>query len=78
MNKNLAFGKENFIIIGIAVVIITIGFILMSGGGSANPTDFNPQIFSSRRIIVAPIVTMIGFVLMIYGILKRNKDKENN
>jgi uncharacterized membrane protein len=77
MNKNLAFGKENFIIIGIAVVIITIGFILMSGGGSANPTDFNPQIFSSQRIIVAPIVTMIGFVLMIYGIVKRSKDKEN-
>ena len=51
-------------------------FMLMSGGGSQDPTGFNPEIFSSRRIVVAPAVTVIGFVLMIFGILKNSKNKE--
>ena len=42
----------------------------------SNPTGFNPEIFSSRRIVVAPAVTVIGFVLMIFGILKNSKNKE--
>lgn len=67
--KDFAFGKENFILIAVSVVIIAIGFMLMSGGGSADPAGFNPEIFSSRRIVVAPAVTVIGFVLMIVGIL---------
>ena len=68
--RDFAFGKENFILIAVAVAVIAIGFMLMSGGGSQDPTGFNPEIFSSRRIVVAPAVTVIGFVLMIFGILK--------
>ena len=68
--RDFAFGKENFILIAVAVAIIAIGFMLMSGGGSQDPTGFNPEIFSSRRIVVAPAVTVIGFVLMIFGILR--------
>ena len=68
--RDFAFGKENFILIAVAVAVIAIGFMLMSGGG------FNPEIFSSRRIVVAPAVTVIGFVLMIFGILKNSKNKE--
>ncbi len=74
--RDFAFGKENFILIAIAVVVITIGFILMGGGRSAEPTGFNPDIFSTRRIVVAPVVTMIGFIFMIVGILRSSKNKE--
>ena len=72
--RDFAFGKENFILIAVAVAVIAIGFMLMSG--SQDPTGFNPEIFSSRRIVVAPAVTVIGFVLMIFGILKNSKNKE--
>lgn len=71
--RDFAFGKENFILIAIAVVVIAIGFVLMSGGGAEEVTGFNAEIFSSRRIVVAPVVTLIGFVLMFVGILKNSK-----
>jgi spore maturation protein SpmA len=77
MNKDFAFGKENFIWIGIAIVCIISGFALMSGGGSTDGISFNPAIFSKQRIVVAPIVTMVGFILMVYGILKGGKRQEN-
>lgn len=74
--RDFAFGKENFILIAVAVAVIAIGFVLMSGGGSAEPTGFNPEIFSTRRIVIAPVVTVIGFGLMIVGILKNSKGKD--
>ena len=59
MNKrNLAFGKANFILLAVGIAIVVIGFILMSGG-SSNETVFDPSIFSTRRIKVAPVVTFI-------------------
>lgn len=73
--RDFAFGKENFILITVAVVCIVFGFLLMSGGGSGDST-FNPEIFSARRVVVAPVVTVIGFVMMIFGILWNTKDKE--
>jgi len=75
--KNFVFGKENFIILAISIVIIIIGFWLMSGGKTTEETGFDPSIFSARRIIVAPIVTMIGFGLVILAILKKPKNIEN-
>ena len=54
---------------GASLLLILIGFILMSGGQSEDPTAFSPEIFSSRRIVVAPIVCLSGFILMIYAIL---------
>ena len=65
--------KRDFAFAG-AVVLIIIGFILMSGGGSGDDT-FNPAIFDARRIVVAPIVTVIGFIAVVYGILKKSNDK---
>ena len=76
--RDFAFGKENFLIIAIAVVFIIIGFVLMSGGGSADGVSFNPEIFSARRIVVAPIVTVFGFTLVIVGIMKKPKDAVKN
>lgn len=71
--KNFALGRQNFIIIAVSVLIIVIGFVLMSGAGSSEEA-FNPDIFSARRIKVAPVVCFFGFLLMIYGIIKRPKD----
>ena len=73
--RDFAFGKENFILIAAAVAVIIIGFVLMSGGGSGDTTSFNPEIFSARRIVIAPAVALFGFILMIFGILKNSKDK---
>lgn len=70
--RDFAFGKENFVWIGISVLCIVLGFVLMSGGGSGD-YSFNPEIFSARRVVVAPVVTVAGFALMIFGILKTNK-----
>ena len=67
--KDFALGKLNFLLIAVSVLLIVVGFILMSGGGSTDGVSFNPEIFSKRRIAVAPIVTMVGFILMVFGIL---------
>lgn len=75
-NKNFAFGKENFILIAVSIVFIVAGFMLMSGGGSTDGVSFNPEIFSTRRIVVAPVVTLIGFCLMVFAIVYQSKDKK--
>ena len=73
--KKFAFGKENFIWLAISVAVIIIGFILVSGGKTTEETGFDPSIFNTRRLLVAPIVIMTGFGLVIYAILKKPKDK---
>jgi uncharacterized membrane protein len=72
--KDFAFGKENFILIAVAVVLIIVGFALMSGGGSPDGVSFNYAIFSKQRIVVAPVVTVLGFALVVVGILIKPKD----
>lgn len=74
--RNFAFGKMNFILLAIGVVIVVIGFILMSGSGSTE-TEFNPEIFSIRRIKVAPIVCLFGFLFIVYAILHKPTDSNN-
>ncbi len=75
--KSFAFGKENFILLVVSILIIIIGFWLMSGGKTTEETGFDPSIFSQRRIVIAPIVTMIGFFLVVWAILKKPKDKDS-
>ena len=72
--NNLAFTKKNYILLAIGMVIIIAGMILMSGSGSTEEA-FNPDIFSVRRIKVAPAVCFAGFVFMIYGIMAKQKNK---
>ena len=75
MDKNkVAFDKTNFILLGIGMAIIILGFLLMTGPGSTEGV-FEPDIFSVRRIKVAPAVCFFGFVFMIYGILHKPKTK---
>jgi len=71
--KNLAFDRINFILMAVSMAIIVIGFVLMSGGGSDDFT-FDPEIFSARRIRVAPVVCFVGFVSMIYAVIRKPKD----
>lgn len=65
----MTYGRKNYILIGLSIAIIVIGFALMSGGGSEDPNVFNPEIFSTRRIVIAPAVCLVGFLLMIVAIL---------
>lgn len=70
------FGKRNYKFMFIGLAFIAIGFILMSGGGSDDPNVFNPQIFSWRRIRLAPTLVLIGFGFQIYAILINPKKKD--
>lgn len=67
------FEKVNYKILLIGLAVIAIGFILMSGGGSDDPNVFNEEIFSFRRIRLAPTVVLIGFGITIYSIIKNPK-----
>lgn len=67
--------KINYILIAVAVAVIIIGFVLMTGSPST-AIEYNPDIFSFRRITLAPIVCLIGFLLVIVGIMYKPKEKE--
>lgn len=71
--KNLAFNKTNFIFLAAGMLIVIIGFILMGGSGSTE-TAFDPDIFSTRRIKVAPVICFVGFVSIIFAIIHKPKD----
>ena len=67
------FDKINYKILLIGIAVIALGFILMSGGGSDDPTIFNEDVFSFRRIRLAPTTVLIGFGITVYAILKNPK-----
>jgi len=73
--STFVFGKKNYKWMFIGLGCITLGFILMAGGGSDDPNVFNPDIFSWRRIRLAPTLVLIGFGVQVYAILL-NPDKE--
>jgi len=71
-NPGFALGRENYIYLIIGFVIIIAGFILMMGGKSADPNVFNEkEIFSARRITVAPVIVLFGFAFEIWAIMKK-------
>ena len=63
--------RRNYIILAVGFAVILLGFILMAGGGSDSPDQFNYAMFSWRRITLAPILVIAGFVTEIFGIMKR-------
>jgi membrane-bound ClpP family serine protease len=73
--RDFAFGRMNYILLAVGVVVVVIGFLLMAGGGSTNEA-YDPEIFSARRIKVAPIVCLLGFMSMIYAVVHKPKDNE--
>ena len=70
--KDFAFGRMNYILLAVGMAVVIIGFLLMSGSGSSD-TTYDPDIFSARRIKVAPVVCLLGFVSMIYAVVHRTK-----
>ena len=70
--KNFAFDRMNYILLAIGMAIVILGFILMSGSGSTE-SSYDPDIFSARRIKLAPVVCLVGFVSMIYAVIRKPK-----
>ena len=75
MKEKFALGKTNFILIAIGGLIIIAGLLLMTGPSSTE-THFEPDIFSTRRVVVAPLVCFVGFVFMIFAIMFRSKSEK--
>ena len=71
--EEFIFGKKNYKFMLIGLAFIVIGFILMAGGGSDDPNVFNPDIYSWRRIRLAPTLVIIGLGIEIYAILANPK-----
>ena len=69
--KQFIFGKRNYQFLFLSLAIISLGFFLMAGGGS--PNVFNPEIFSFRRIRLAPTLVLLGFGIAVYSILTSPK-----
>lgn len=74
---HFVFGKKNYKWMLIGIAFIAIGFITMIGGGSDDPTIFNPEIYNWRRIRLAPALILIGFGIEVYAILL-NPGKDNS
>ena len=71
--QEFLFDTVNYKILLIGIIVIAIGFILMSGGASNDPNVFNEEIFNFRRIRLAPTTVLIGFGITIYSIFKKSK-----
>lgn len=68
------FDRTNYIIMVAGVLVVILGFVLMSGGATDNPAVFpKEEIYSTMRITIAPIVVILGFAIEIFAILKRPK-----
>ena len=73
--KNFAFDRVNFILLAAGMLVVILGFVLMAGGGSTDEA-YDPEIFSAMRIKVAPVMCFIGFVSMVYAIVRKPKDTD--
>jgi hypothetical protein len=71
--KEFLFGKRAYRIMSLGIVLIIIGFVLMTGGGSDDPNVFNPEIYSPLRIRVAPTLVLAGFAILVVAILATKK-----
>lgn len=69
------FEKTNYMMMGVCLVLIVVGFALMAGPGSSEATGFNPDIFSTRRIVVGPTIAFLGFLLMAFAIIWKPKKR---
>ena len=72
--KNFAFDKVNYLLLAVGMIVVIIGFVLMSGCGSTEQA-YVPSIFSPMRIKVAPVVCLVGFLSMVYAIIRKPKDE---
>jgi hypothetical protein len=76
-NMNFAFGKKNYMYLIVGIVLLIIGFISLSGGGSKDPNQFSEELFSSRRMVFAPIVLMLGYIVVAIAILTKPTEEQD-
>lgn len=74
-NSMFAFTRTNYVLIALGVAVVVIGLLLM-GGSASTQTHFNPNIFSTMRIRVAPALCFIGYVFTVFGIMHKPKDTD--
>ena len=75
INLDFAFTKQNYILLLIGIALICVGLLLMIGGGSEDSTVFSDKIFDSQRLTLAPILIALGFIVEIFAIMHKAKDK---
>ena len=73
VRQGFALGKTNYMLMAVGFAVILLGFILMAGGKADSPAVFNPEVFSTTRITVAPMLVLAGFIFEIYAIMKKPK-----
>jgi len=71
MKTTFLFERGNYVLMLAGLALIVFGFLLMSGGGSEDPNVYNPELFSARRIVVAPLFVVIGFALEVWAIMRK-------
>ena len=76
--SGMPFGKFNYILMLIGFVVLGIGFVLLSGGGSDDPAVFSDAIFDTRRLVIAPITLMIGFLIEFVAIMVKVKSEKED
>lgn len=76
-SQKLLFGRKNYTFLLIGLAFISMGFILMTGGGSDNPEVFNEELYNFRRIRLAPTLIIIGFLFEVAAILAKQKDSND-
>lgn len=75
--QGFIFSKKNYVMMLAGILLIIFGYILMAGGGSTDPEVFNPEIFSARRIVVAPIIILAGLLIEVYAIMTAGNSQNN-
>lgn len=75
---DFVFGKLNYILFVIGIIVLAIGYILLCGGGSDDPSVFNPAMFDNRRLVAAPIMIVLGFIIEIFAIMLPDKSHKSN
>lgn len=68
---DFAMGRSQFLRLGVGILLLVVGYLLMSGGKSEDPDVFNPEIFNKQRLVVAPVVVLLGYATIFHAILKR-------
>ncbi|MEN9431701.1 MAG: hypothetical protein RL753_667 [Bacteroidota bacterium] len=73
MKTTFLFQRGNYVLMLAGLALIVLGFVLMSGGGSEDPNVYNPELFSARRIVVAPFLIVLGFAVEVWAIMRKPK-----
>lgn len=74
-NSKMPMGRKNIVLLAVGFLIMVLGYILMTGGGSDNPEVFSYEMFDARRLVIAPLLILIGIVVEVVAIMKRPKNE---